>query len=168
MSRNCPLNSTMKGNGSKPPGIPNYSIEMDLLEHLSDLKETIESMQVGAITLLSEPEIECLEQPAPDYDWHENYPWWQWPCRLAREKLGNCLALNAEYMLTIEQPYPGDHLYDDSNCRPDTRFTVQQYHSTNDYLQIYDNLTKLETLIAKSVLSNPKLCLGNWYAKRQA
>ena len=36
--RNCPTNSTMKGNRSKLPGIPNYSMQMDLLEDISDVE----------------------------------------------------------------------------------------------------------------------------------
>ena len=61
--------------------------------------------------------------------------------------------MNAEYVLTMEQPYPRDHLFYDSHCRPDRYFTVWRYWRDKNYLQIYDNLTKLETLIAEQLIS---------------
>ena len=47
ISRNCPTKHTVKSNTRKPPGIPSYSMEMEVLEDLSDTEEVLESVPVG-------------------------------------------------------------------------------------------------------------------------
>ena len=77
MSRNCPLNSTIKRNGSKPPGIPNYSIQMDLVEDLSDHEDMFQSAQLGCIMFILQEEADYSEQSPVEYNWHEHYSWWE-------------------------------------------------------------------------------------------
>ena len=167
MSRNCPTNTMVKGSGFKPPDIFNYSIQMDLLKNLSDHGEVLESMPVGMMTYAPQEES-GHKQPPSGPDWHQCYPWWKRDGNLVQRKLGDCLAMNAECLLTNAQPYPGNDLFDDSSCRPDKHLSVHRSCRNHNCFVIHDKQMRLTMMVAKDMLSNPKLNLGHWYAKRQA
>ena len=107
MSRNCPQNNTVKGNGSnKPPGLPSYSMDMTLLEDEPDKNDVLESMPVGVMGI----ERARTSVSEPDESWHKQYLMWQHDKTQAPDIIGDCYAMTAEYLLTIAQPYPGDEL----------------------------------------------------------
>jgi hypothetical protein len=109
MSRNCPTKNTVRGNGNnKPPGVPSYSMNMTIIEDndSQDNASVLSSMPVGSINMESIEEIKT----ASNEDWRKWYPTWKNPQALAREQIGDCYEMTAEYLLTILQPYPGDDL----------------------------------------------------------
>ena len=68
MSRNCPQGNTVKssGNNGKPPGLTNYSIELE--PDLIDAEEALEidSLDLGAISW----------QASGNFEWIEDEPSW--------------------------------------------------------------------------------------------
>ena len=166
MSRNCPQKNSMKGSTSRPPGVPNYSIQMDLIEDHDDHDEVLESMPIGMIILSSS--VDNSDYPS---DWRKHYPHWRNSRVTARRRIGDSLVLMSEYLLTIEQPYPGDNLFyvDEVNCRPEGRFLVTK--STDLWSESYyivDNYTRFEVYVPTRLLWNTKFNLAHWYAKRRA
>jgi len=158
----------MPGNGNnKPPGVPSYSMDMSIIEDVDDSEEVLETMPVGSINMSSDTE------PAADSDdWRKWYPSWQLPQTLAREQIGNCYEMTAEYLLTINQPYPGDKPSNEqsewSYCSPPNRFRVEQVPGDTNDFQITDLITDFKVLINKSQLENPRFNIGHWYAKKRA
>jgi hypothetical protein len=102
--------------------------------------------------------------PWPLEEWRDHYPYWNEPNILAREKLGNCYAMIADTILTLEAPYPGDERFNSACLRPELRFHVYQ-----NGLSIYvvkDRLTGERLEVARQLLGNPKFDISNWYAER--
>ena len=116
------------------------------------------------------PETVVSEIPEPviDDSWRKWYPDWQDPRALAPCQIGNCYEKTAEYILTIQQPYPGDGYYNGNLmlCPPSERFKVKQ-ESVNSF-KIRDRLTEQEISIEKLRLENVRFNLGHWYAKHRA
>jgi hypothetical protein len=128
LSRNCPHKNVMPGNGNnRPPGVPSFSMDMTLIEDDNDTGDVLSSMPVGSmnITDIETPEI------TQDESWRKWYPIWQHPLASAREEIGNCYEMTAEYLLTTFQPYPGDE--SGPNWSPTNRFTVKQVGDTQDF-----------------------------------
>ena len=153
MSRNCPNKHTIKGNGNnKPPGIPSYSMDMAFIEDIDsdpDQNETLESMPIGLIGF--ETGTEEPESAAKD-NWRKWYPLWQYPAGSARDQLGNCYEMMAEYILTIQQPYPGDDQAKKKHPSfyPPERFEVKQVRGNPSNFRITDSLSGMRTVISKS------------------
>ena len=130
ISRNCPKRNNMPGNGSnRPPGVPSYGMDMTIIESDdSTASEALESMPVGFINM--SPDITTSEMPEPiiDNGWWKRYPSWQDPRASAPCSIGNCYEKTAEYILTIQQPYPGDSYYNNRLIlySPPERFRVRQ------------------------------------------
>ena len=81
LSRNCPQRTMMPGNGSnKPPGIPSFSMEMDVVENI-DTRNILESMPVGKISM--DKEIAIVNPRPFDPEWRKWYPTWMNPRSLA-------------------------------------------------------------------------------------
>jgi len=59
--------------GSKPAGVPSYSMEMNLIEETSDHDEALESMPVGSIYL----ESGSVSEEGSHNNWQKYYPIWQ-------------------------------------------------------------------------------------------
>ena len=168
ISRNCPKRNNVPGNGTnKPPGVPSYSMEMTVVES-DDSGEIIESLPVGFIDV--DPEVSPPEVPEPiiENSWRKWYPDWQDPRATAPSSIGNCYEKTAEYILTIQQPYPGDGYYNDKLIffPPSERFRVAQV--SEDMFIIKDRWTEVDLDIEKSWLMNIHFNLGHWYAKYRA
>ena len=158
----------MPGNGSnKPPGVPSYSMDMTVIEN-DDSDEVIESLPVGFIDVSPEEEWSEVPEPLIDNSWRKNYPDWQDPRASAPMSIGNCYEKTAEYVLTIQQPYPGDGYFNHrlNIYSPPERFRVTQLRS--DVFRVQDRLTEFEICIETSQLKNVKFNLGHWYAKWRA
>ena len=173
LSRNCPHKNNMKGSTSRPPGIPNYSIQMDLVDDQDDDQEALESMPVGMITLKPHADfaVENAENEKSDSDWRKELPMWRKPQWVARRQIGNSLALTAEYLLADGQPYPGDDLFhiDEEQCHPSFRFSVMALPGLQSgSYQITDRFLGFKIEISESLLKNTKFNLCHWYAKRRA
>ena len=92
MARNCPQGNKIKSSTGKPPGTLNFNIEFDEVEVLDSL-------------LLGMLEFEGLGAPS---NWCASYPDWDQLGARTRPEIGDCYAMMAEYILTTQQPYPGD------------------------------------------------------------
>ena len=163
MSQNCPHKHVVKGNGkSKPPGVPSYSMEMEIVENdTSD--EILDSMSVERIYIHPDHE-------AGTDDWREWYPDWQLPQAPAREEIGNCYVMTAEYILTIQQPYPGDDPRSEQHSSsPHNRFQViELINDAEKNFSIVDYWTNFTITIEKERIANPKFNIGHWYATKRA
>ena len=134
ISRNCPKRNNVPGNGSnRPPGVPSYSMNMEVIES-DDSGETLESLPVGFIDVSPGTVATEIPEPVIDNGWRKWYPDWQDPRALAPCQIGNCYEKTAEYILTIQQPYPGDGHYNGNLtlCIPSERFKVKQ-ESVNSF-----------------------------------
>jgi hypothetical protein len=71
----------------------------------------------------------------------------------------------AEYILMVQQPYPGDERY----CPiepPYKRFSFTRCNPSN--YSIADRLTGFRVKVAKTHLANPHFDVPGWYAHKQA
>ena len=156
MSRNCPQGNTVKSssNNGKPPGLTNYSIELE--PDLIDAEEALEidSLDLGAINW----------QASGNIEWIEDEPSWMVynPSLPRRTSLWDALALMSEYVLDIMQPYPGD-CEALGNVGVRQRFSI--YRTSNpDWYCINDHLSKNSCVIQTLNLENPNFRLGEWYS----
>ena len=166
--RNCPTSNTMRGSTSRPPGVPNYSTQMDLVDD-SNQDEILNSLPVGMITLKPDAVFaaENAEYENPYLDWRKEFPLWHKPQGVARREIGNSLMLMFEYMLADGQPYPGDNLFhiDEERYHPGFQFSVTECRSR--LYQIIDNFLGFKIEISEILLRNTKFNLCHWYAKRR-
>lgn len=70
-SRNCP-NSVCSAT-NRPPGVPSYSMDMTLVEQLSDSDEMLESVPLGYLGILMN-HVPINYEPE---DWRKHFPIWQ-------------------------------------------------------------------------------------------
>lgn len=166
MSRNCPRKNTVRGNGNnKPPGLPSFSMTMDILEDDSEKDSVLKSMPVGVVSIASADE--SSETPDSDETWSKWYPLWQNPQAHAEEEIGNCYEMTADSLLTKFQPYPGDDLVK-SFMQPEDCFTVEQSIKNSEVFTIHDSFNGFETTLNKASLADPKFNLIHWYARTRA
>ena len=126
MSRNCPDNAIIKLNGRGPPGASTFSVEPVPAAgtESDDHSEILDSLPLGAVSLeTDDPELPIHHWPASD--WRERYPHWNNPGILPCRELGDCYAMVAEAILTTQQPYPGDELFENPRLLPELRFNVE-------------------------------------------
>jgi hypothetical protein len=171
ISRNCPHNNTMPGNGgNKPPGIPSYSMNMNLIEEDGKSGEFLESMPVGSISMDVDNNTEFTNHVPIIEEWRKWYPTWQGPRSLARSEIGDCYKMTIEYALTISQPYPGDELWGDwtQGRPPYNRFHVARLRKNVRNFIIYDKVTDFSITLHRSQVDNCKFNIGRWYAKSRA
>ena len=171
MSHNCPKRNTVRSNNQRPPGALNFNIELEPVHNQSDIDDPVkilESLPVGAINFVIQEQHNAV--PILLYllaEWHEHYPYWGepniYPCR----SIGNCYAMRADAILTLEQPYPGDECYSTDFVRLELQFEVHEKPAAHKYL-IYDRLMEFQVFIKKSCLTNHWFNLAHWYARRRA
>ena len=78
--------------------------------------EILDSLPLGALCF-GDAEGLTSAHPWPLDEWRSHYPYWNEPNILPRERLGDCYAMVADSILTLESPFPGDHLYHDPVMR---------------------------------------------------
>ena len=127
--------------------------------------EVLDSLPLGAM-FFGDPERLASVMPWPIKEWSHHYPEWSKPNILAREKLGDCYAMMTDTILTLEPPFPGDHLYCVLDLRPELRFHVRQEKGTRNYL-VNDRWTGTRTVIEKDLLENPDFDVSYWYAEQR-
>ena len=98
LSRNCPNGNIVKSNNNKPPGLANYNIE--IIPEVSDEVDVLDNLELSMVEFDNSPHhIYSYEPFWLEYDPDSTH---------RRRRLGDALALMAEYVLDIMQPYPGD------------------------------------------------------------
>lgn len=115
MVQNCPQGNKIKSTAGKPPGTSNLNIEFD------DRVKVLESLPLGMVEVESWDEF---------HNWHANYPQWDQLGAWTQSKIGDCYAMMAEYILTIQQPYPRDKWYCPIDL-PYEQFNIYKYVSGN-------------------------------------
>lgn len=111
--------------------------------------------------------------PLAHYIRHEAHEaWWMIPhaCpdALAREQIGDALAMQAEYALNLSQPYPGDprRLFHNDMKGVRGRFAVYKMDDLN--YAIYDRLLECATHVPTFRLNHPNFRVGRHYARYRA
>jgi hypothetical protein len=170
LSHNCPDGQSVPGNGSgKPPGLPNYSMEMGLIENVDESSEVLDSMPVGMLDFQPNTASSSNCQPKnTNSDWRRYYPLWQSLRALARNQIGDCYAIAAEYWLTLLQPYPGDDLWNKRGgpASPETRFQVVSIPRYPGEYLIKDGFSGFEAIVSETKLNDAEFNLGYWYAEK--
>ena len=171
-TRNCPRNNTVRttGGSKAPPGVSNFSVELEphADSDMEDSVEVLDSLPLGALSFDSigkDGGSSVLFWPLAE--WREHYPRWNEPGILARSEIGDCYAMQADSVLTLEQPYPGDERYTSTSLRPELRFRVIRQANRPRYT-IHDHLTNFRVSLKASLLANPNFDISRWYAKRRA
>ena len=165
MSRNCPDNASVKSSGHGPPGKAAFNMEPIVTES-DEQTEVLDSLPLGAM-FFGNPEKLTSVLPWPIEEWSYHYPYWRESNILAREKLGDCYAMMADTILTLEPPFPGDLQYCVPDLRPELRFHIRQEKEMSNYL-INDRLTGTRTVIEKCLLENHDFDVSYWYAEQRA
>lgn len=139
---------------------------MEIVED-DDEANSIETLPVGCISVESEV---VMTQCCPDEKWCETHPIWLNRQALARDKIGDCYQMTAEYLLNKFQPYPGKNLLDEwnHNHSPYNRFSVKKVHRSQDKYPVHDRFTEHGIIIDKSKLANPKFNITHWFARKCA
>ena len=119
MAQNCPQSNKVKSNSGKPPGASNFSIEFD-----NEVK-VLESLPLGMV---------IFESQEAANNWCTSYLDWDQLGAQTWSEIGDCYAMMAEYILTIQQLYPRDECYhpvsppykhfDIYNCTPSNYLIV--------------------------------------------
>lgn len=152
-------------------------MNMSLIEDLNEDKDFIESLPVGLVNMGPVDDLNYstpTSTNAASNAWQKWYPIWQSPGTVARNRIGDCNKMTAEYLLTIMQPYPGDEVSGDEvwtvplPCPPYERFQVECVHGSTRSFKIMDKWANFEITIPKSDLDNRKFNLGHWYARHHA
>ena len=166
MSRNCPDNATVKSKGQGPPGASSFNVKPVLLKtDMEDHVEILDSLPLGAM-FFGEPERQALVRPWPIKEWRSHYSYWNELRILVHEQIGNCLAMVADTILTLQPPFPGDRLYDAPDLRPEPRFFVKQDKKMSNYL-INDRLTSSRLVVARCLMENPDFDISYWFAEQR-
>ena len=194
MERNCPRKNMVSGSGTGPPGVSAIamaSVTLDDNENTEFIStsepEVLSSLPFGAIGI---GEISWDSEDSDDEFFSVSYdnsqqsvsseslnikmlgnPPWDQPGHLsvyAPRRLGDCYAMQAEWILDRCAPYPGDDRYTDGMfAEPGWRFNLRRLKGSKAYL-ITDILTKFCIRIEVSLLDRPEFDLANWYAVRRS
>ena len=162
----CPKRNIVCSSSQQPLGTAAFNLELGPIinSNMDNSVEVLESLLVGAIYFDTQDQNSAAPiLPYPLDEWQEHYPYWKESNIYPRQTIGDCYAMQADAILTLEQPYPGDDRYDSSQVRPEWQFTVKGTCVNDDYM-IYDSLTKFQISINKSYLSNHQFDLAQWYA----
>ena len=184
VSRNCPRNSVVKSQSKGPPGTSTFNMEFTPYEE-SDPEneiEVLDSLPLGAI-FIEDDRQEAMDQVLLETEeeyqdiadrmrprhpnWREFYPYWCMPGIQPRREIGDCYAMVASSILTTEQPYPGDEIFDPERIYPPLRFEVKRRRDSPDYY-ICDRLLELRVPISGTLLTRPQFDISRWYAKHRS
>ena len=122
LSWNCPKKNIVRSRSQRPPGTAAFNLELEPIIN-SDMDNSVEvlaSLPVGAIYFDTQDQNSAAPiLPYPLDEWQEHYPYWKESNIYPRQTIGDCYAMQADAILTLEQPYPGDDQYDSSQVRPE-------------------------------------------------
>ena len=178
-SRDCPSKRVVKSSGSKPPGTATFNVEPVLDEQsFEDSVEVLDSLPLGAMafgdleTDQYHPSNKWMEFTAPVIfgpldEWRDSYPRWKEQGVWARRKLGDCYALEADAILTLSMPFPGDNRFVNLDLRPELRFRVFKDFLKPEYM-IQDFLVHETITVSEELLKNQHFNLGRWYARKRS
>ena len=157
MSCNCPKRNTIRLNSQRPPGAATCNIELAPAALQADINnpvKVLESLPVDSINFEIKEQHNSIPMLLyPLTEWHEHYPCWDKPYIYPHQSIGDCYAMWADAILTLEQPYLGDKHHNFGFIKPELQFEVHEKPTTGKYL-IYDRLTKFQNFIKKSCLTN--------------
>lgn len=166
-SRNCPKGNSVKGKGSKPPGMTAFKADLVLHDDASDGSvEVLESLPLGATFYQYSDGVD-----AGNFHGRPTHirllPAWMERHSLPRNTIGNVYCLQAEHILTVNQPYFGDERYEDRWWTVSSRRRMTISKGTSQFYYIDDELTEFRVKIHKRSLENPDFNLADWYNKKR-
>jgi hypothetical protein len=170
IGRNCPSGITVKHSGNKPPGVSNFNMEIieEIVPSDSNSAEVLDSLPLGHITFENDDETDSSLSPNP---WPTSRPSWMNFNKLKpRNKIGDALAMVAEYILSDIQPFPGDNYFlqlQDDSWEVDNRFSVTQRPGDTKNYMVHDFLTNFQVKISKKSLADDSFDLGQWYTRKR-
>ena len=85
---------------------------------------------------------------------------------LVHTSIQDCYAMVVDSILTLEVPFPGDHLFDNADLRPERRFHVYQREKACEYI-IKDRLIGDQLIVARDLLENKVFDVSGWYAEQR-
>ena len=141
-----------------------FNLEPAAIEDGKDV-EVLDSLPLGSIMLEAEDSSSPVEYP-PLADWRDSYPYWCTPGIHARNKLGDCFVMVADAILTQQQPYPGDEVFEANGLRPELRFVVSYCRRDRNYT-IRDRLVNARETIDEALFRKAQFDVSRWYAKRR-
>jgi hypothetical protein len=153
----------MHASGSKPPGKAAFSIEPVFDE--GNGIEVLDSLPLGSVMYETTESVlpACY---CPLEEWRGHYLYWCDPLIHARNEIGDCYAMVADAILTLDQPYPGDEYFSTDSLRPEIRFNVTYQEDLHEYW-IQDRLVDVQVSVSRTLLERPKFDISKWYATRR-
>lgn len=154
-------------NGPKPPGKSAFSIK-PIPQEEEGTVEILDSLPLRAVEFDHNCEdiIPAHHESELQNDWRKRYLYWSKPNIHARREIGDCYALVAEAILTLQQPYPGDELFDADRISPEWRFGIFFRKDDGEYT-IHDCLVDTRVSVSSFLLTLPKFDLARWYAAQR-
>ena len=156
--------------GNKPPGVPSFNMEIieEPVSSDSNSAEVLDSLPLGHIAFENNDEMDSSSSPNP---WPTSRPSWMNLNKLKpRNKIGDALAMVAEYILNDIQPFPGDNhflQFQDNDWEVDNRFSVTQRRGDTKNYMVHDFLTNFRVKVSKKSLADESFDLGQWYTRKR-
>jgi len=159
LAQNCPKGNSVRSSNSKPPGVPNFSIELEALDEDPEDVDIVYTLQVSVIDILPR------DIPASGRNVPNNAPKWDEydpssPCRTC---VGDAWAKIAEEALFVAQPFPGDSPWI-ARDPLQHRFYVVKEHGP--FYAIYDRHQLRRAEIHVEYLKDFYFRIGFWYANQ--
>ncbi|KAF4613229.1 hypothetical protein D9613_010697 [Agrocybe pediades] len=168
LARNCPQGNTVKSSGNRPPGVPNFNVELTGDEVPDEEVEVLDSLPLGAIDI----QLQGCKDRAYLQLWNVNESKWRrWNPDHPERILGPAPMLMAELILHQMQPYPGDELYLPrvmSGFDISRRFRLVEHGNQpvgqHEY-SVEDSLVRFSIKVPSGQLANPLFDVAEWYAR---
>jgi len=165
LARNCPKGNTVRSSSSRPPGVPNFNIELEVLEEETPSEEELDDIEIVYTLQSSVINIRPRDIPPDARDVPVNVADWDHydPTLPCQSNLGDAWAKVAENVLSIAQPLPGDSAW---IARDPLKQRFHVVKETEPFYAIYDRHQLRRAEIHEEYLKDPYFRLGYWYANQ--
>jgi len=165
LARNCPKGNTVRSSSSRPPGVPNFNIELEALDE--ELPSEEDSDDIEIIYTLQASVINIRPRDIPPNAWDVPVFAVNWdhydPTLPCQTDLGDAWAKVVENALSIAQPLPGDSAW---IARDPLKQRFHVVKETGPFYAIYDRHQLRRAEIHEEYLKDPYFRIGFWYASQ--
>ena len=157
---------TIPSSGQGPPGKSMFNVKLVPLTETESEEhaEVLDSLPLGAICF-GDSESLTSTRPWSLDEWRSHYPYWNEENILPREHIGDCYAMVASCILTLEPPFLGDSLY----CVPDLHlelwFHIHWDEDMHDFI-LSNRLTESWLRVTWCLMENPDFDISYWFAEK--